>query len=390
MGGKQSSSLSVHSHLNGSDRVVKEIRALMIDLGTGYFKAGYAGYPKPSVSICSTLGRPVQRSAKTGDNRKENYVGEEQRGQLALRMVNPLRRGVVVDWEGTEAVLDYIFSKKLRLHPEEHAVMVADPPLGPITNREKTAEMFFETFSTPALHIASQSVLSIYAYGRTTGLVVESGHGSSFLVPIYEGYIMPHITSTTDYGGADLTRYLTRLMNENGHKLTACDFQVVEDIKQKCCYTAADFEVEMRCEGKEGVVSYELPDGKLINIGKERIKCSEALFNPSLMGSKEMGLHTMAINAINKCDSTILEDMFKNILLCGGSTMFSGFPVRFQKEVRKLAQDMAPHVHAIPERKYSVWYGGSILACLKSFQQLWVRKKDYDERGPMVIYRKCF
>ncbi|XP_038660042.1 actin-like protein 7B [Scyliorhinus canicula] len=387
---RMSSFSSIDSHSIHPARMIKEIRALMIDMGTGYFKAGFGGQAKPSVVISSTVGRPMQRSAKTGDNRQENFVGSELRAPFELRLINPLRHGIVLDWTGAEALLCYIFDKELKVRPEDHAVMVADPPLSPVTNRERTAELLFEAFGIPAIHITRQSLLSIYAYGCTSGLVVESGFGSSCVVPIHEGYIMPHITATVDYGGSDLTKYLLKLINHNGYKIGASEYHLVEKIKQEYCYTAIDFDNEMRSETKEYTAHYELPDGKIITVGKERIKCPEALFNPSLMGSREAGLHTMALNIINKCDPSLLEEMYKNILLCGGSTMFSGFRVRFQKELRKLVQDMNPQVQAIPERKYSVWYGGSILSCLKSFQQLWVSKKDYDERGPLAIYRKCF
>ncbi|XP_072448128.1 actin-like protein 7A [Chiloscyllium punctatum] len=381
---------SIDSQSINPTRVVKEVRALMVDMGTGYFKAGFGGHAKPSVVISSTVGRPMQRSAKTGDNRQENFVGSELKTPTELRLINPLRHGIVLDWNGAEAILAYIFEKEMKVQPEDHAVMVADPPLSPTTNRERIAELLFDTFNIPAIHITRQSLLSIYAYGCTSGLVVESGHGSSCVVPIHEGYILPHITASVDYGGCDLTKYLLKLINQNGHKLSANNYHLVEQIKQEYCYTAIDFDGEMRGETKEYIAHFELPDGKIITVGKERIKCPEALFNPSLMGSREAGLHTLALNIINKCDSSLIEEMYTNILLCGGSTMFSGFRVRFQKELRKLAQDMNPQVQAIPERRYSVWFGGSILSCIKSFQQLWVSKRDYDERGPLAIYRKCF
>ncbi|XP_062903726.1 actin-3-like [Mobula hypostoma] len=386
----QPSNISAENQPAHTGREVKEIRALMIDLGTGYIKAGLAGRCKPAVTVSSIVGRPMQRSVKTGDIRKESFVGRELTAPSELRLSNPFYHGVVVDWDGAEIVLDYVLEKKLQARPEDHAVMVADPPLSPITNREKMAELLFETFGFPAVHISRQSVLSIYAYGCTSGLVVESGHGYSSVVPIHEGYIIPHIATTVDYAGNDLTKYLMDLLNQNGHTLSTNDYQIVEHIKQKYCYTAADFETELRVESKESSMHYELPDGKVITIGKEKIKCPEALFNPALMGSSEPGLHTIALNLINKCDSSILEEMSRNILLCGGSSMFPGFPVRFQKEMRDLVQDMNLQVRAIPIRRYSVWFGGSILCCLKIFEQLWVSKKDYDEHGPIAVYHKYF
>ncbi|XP_072904659.1 actin-6-like [Hemitrygon akajei] len=384
------SNMSAENQPARTDREVREIRALMVDLGTGYIKAGLAGRCKPAVTVSSIVGRPMQRSVKTGDNRKESFVGRELTAPAELRLSNPLYHGVVVDWDGAETVLDYVLEKELKARPEDHAVMVADPPLSPITNREKMAELLFETFGFPALHIARQSVLSIYAYGCTSGLVVDCGHGYSSVVPIHEGYIIPHIATTVNYAGNDLTKYLMNLLNQNGHMLSTNDYQTVEYIKHKYCCTAADFETELCEEPRESSVQYELPDGKVITIDKEKIKCPEALFNPAFMGSSEPGLHTIALNVINKCDSSILEEMSRNILLCGGSSMFPGFPVRFRKELRKLAQDMNLQVRAIPIRRYSVWFGGSILSCLKIFQQLWISKKDYDEHGPVAVYHKNF
>ncbi|XP_072114229.1 actin-like protein 7B [Mobula birostris] len=371
-------------------RVLKEIRSVMIDLGTGYCKAGYTGQSRPSVVLSSVVGRPVQMSAKTGDNRQENFVGGElTKSMPKLRVVNPVSRGIVVDWDGVEAIWAYIFYKAMKIPPEDHAVMVADTPLSPVTNREKMAEILFENFGIPAMHIAYQSILSLYSYGRTTGLVVECGHGVTHAVPVYEGYNMPYETGRADYGGADLNDYLLRLLNEAGSRFTEKGLHIVEDIKKRCCYTAVNFE-ELNQEANEKVLEYELPDGHVITVGKERTRCPEALFNPSLMGSKEPGIHSLAMHSLELCDSKLQCDMYSNIFLCGGSTMFEGFADRLQKEIIKMEKGMNPTVHCIPDRKHSVWLGGSIMSSLKSFQQLWVRKREYEERGPSVIYRKCF
>ncbi|XP_072904658.1 actin-like protein 7B [Hemitrygon akajei] len=372
-------------------RVLKEITSVVIDLGTGYCKAGYAGQPRPSVVLSSVVGRPVQMSAKTGDNRQENFVGEELTTSVPkLKVVNPVKRGIVVDWDGVEAIWAYIFHKAMKIPPEDHAVMVVDTPLSPATNREKMAEILFETFSIPAMHVAYQSVLSLYSYGRTTGLVVECGHGVTHAVPVHEGYNMPYETRRAEYGGADLNDYLLRLLNEAGTRFTEKELHIVEDIKKKCCRTAVNFEEELNQEANENVLEYELPDGHVITVGKERSRCPEALFNPSIMGSKEPGIHALAMHSLDMCDSKLQCDMYSNIFLCGGSTMFEGFADRLQKEMSKMEKGVNPTVHRHPDRKYSVWLGGSIMSSLKSFQQLWVRKREYEERGPFAIYRKCF
>ncbi|MEE6520729.1 hypothetical protein FKM82_018655, partial [Ascaphus truei] len=372
-------------------KIVKETRAVIIDIGTCSCKAGYAGLPKPSCVVSSTVGKHIQETAKTGDNRKETFVGiEKETAKIPLKLVNPLRHGIVVDWNSIEDIWEYMFLKEMKIPPEEHAVLVSDPPLSPTTNREKYAEMMFETFCTPALHIAHQSRLSMYSYGKTSGLVVECGHGVTYVVPIYEGYILPNITVRVDYAGADITNYLMKLLNESGNRFREDHLHIIENMKNKCCYISSDLHHELNLPPNEYIADYELPDGQLITIGKERFLCSEALFKPALIGSSQPGIQAITTSCISNCDATLKKNMLNNVLLCGGTTMLEGFPERLQKELNKMSPHEKPLISASPERNFSVWTGGSILASLKSFQQLWVYRKEYDEHGPFVIYRKCF
>ena len=137
--------------------------------------------------------------------------------------------------------------------------------------------------------------------------------------------------------------------------------------------------------------SYELPDGQVITIGNERFRCPETFFKPSFIGMENVGVHETTYNSIMKCDVDIRKDLYSNIVLSGGTTMFPGIADRMQKEITALAPPtMKVKVIAPPERKYSVWIGGSILASLSTFQQMWISKQEYDESGPNIVHRKCF
>ncbi|KAJ3052781.1 Actin-2 [Rhizophlyctis rosea] len=320
----------------------------------------------------------------------DNFIGkkaQELRGLLRIKY--PMEHGIVTDWDDMERIWHYIYSEELKTLSEEHPVLLTEAPLNPRANREQAAQILFETFNVPALFMSIQAVLSLYASGRTTGIVLDSGDGVTHAVPVYEGFAMPHAIRRVDIAGRDVTEHLQLLLRKAGHHFhTTAEKEVVRIMKEKTCYLALNPSKEESLEASTKYDNFILPDGNVIRLGPERFRAPEILFNPEIVGLEYAGIHQVVVDSINKADLDLRKSLFSNVVLSGGSTLFKGFGDRLLNEVKKLAlKDIKIKISAPPERKYSTWIGGSILASLNTFKKMWVSAEEYHD-DPDIIHKK--
>ncbi|XP_006012246.1 uncharacterized protein LOC102352921 [Latimeria chalumnae] len=367
--------------------------AVVIDNGSGLVKVGIAGDKEPHFTYINVVGRPKPKSLMIGAGQKDFYIGEEAQARRSILFLKyPIEHGIVVSWDDMEKMWSHAYTKDLKIKPSERPVLMTETPLNPLNNREKMTQLLFETFNVPAMYVAIQAVLALYASGRTTGCVVESGDGVTHTVPIFEGYSFPHAVLRLDLAGRDLTKYLMRILSESGISFqSTAEKEIVKEIKEKVCYVALDIQSEMTKKPADVQKDFKLPDGHVIKVQNQRFRCPEALFVPTNIGMEAPGIDKLCFSTIMKCDLDFRNSFFSNILLAGGSTLFPGLEQRMHKELAKMVPaNSHMKISAPPDRKDSVWMGGSILSSLSAFHMLWITALEFKEVGPNIVHRKCF
>jgi len=363
-------------------------------------KCGFAGSNFPHAIFPSLVGRPILRAEEKveGVEIKDIMVGEvASKLRSMLQLSYPMENGIVRNWEDMEHLWNHTFYEVLKVKPAETKILLTEPPMNPIKNREKMAEYMFEKYGFNALYVAIQAVLTLYAQGLLTGVVVDSGDGVTHIVPVYEGFALPHLTRRLDVAGRDVTRYLIKLLLLRGYAFNrTADFETVRQIKEKLCYVGYDLLLETKLAQETTVLveNYTLPDGRVIKVGSERFEAAEALFQPQLVDVEAVGVAEQLYNTIQAADIDIRSEFYKHIVLSGGSTMYPGLPSRLEKEIKQLyltrtlngdtsrLEKFKVRIEDPPRRKHMVFLGGAVLAdIMKDKEDFWVTKKEYQEMG---------
>lgn len=386
---------------------------------------GFAGNPDPQYIVptaIATKSGPVGRGNQVDD--MDFWIGDEALSHSSTHQVTyPIRHGLIEDWDRMEQLWQRCMFKYLRCEPEEHYVLLTEPPLNSPENREYTAEIMFETFNVPGLYIAVQAVLALAASWTSrqvtertlTGTVIDSGDGVTHVIPVAEGYVIGSCIKHIPLAGRDITGFIQQLLRDRGEPIPAEDsLEVARRVKEMYCYVCPDIAkefVKFDTNPAKYVKTYSgtkrrTREEYLVDVGFERFLGPEVFFNPEIFNPDfTTPLPDVVDEAILKCPIDTRRGLYRNIVLSGGSTMFKNFGLRLQRDIKKKvdgrmaensarlqnlsgvqaqANEIEVNVVSHSMQRFAVWFGGSMLASTSEFYRVCHTKAQYEEEGSRI------
>lgn len=392
-------------------------------MGTFNNRIGYSGEDSPIAVFQPIVG--VCSNDKYFYS--ENDVRFFKEDMQILNYMN--KNGTIEDYNLFEKTLDNLLKEILHIDLKEHPLLFSEPSLHNKEHRKKITEFMFEKYGIPAMFICKSAVLSAFSCGRSTCLVFDSGHSSSYSVPIHDGFALQKSLVKSYVAGEYITNLVKEKLDSKHIEIhpffklrkkriegkfiseyikdikctksveTFWKDEIYRDIKENCLITCDDsipynpetdtFTVTSMAQP----ISYDLPDGNTIELSEDRMLLIERVFNNIKNKPGFFGYHKMIIDAVDSADIEIKKELYSNIFVCGGNTLFANFSEKLQKMIyNSMPQNLKiktfTHLSAT-EKRFSSWIGGSILSSLGTFHQLWLSKQEFDEHGAMIIERKC-
>jgi len=381
---------------------------------------GYAGNYEPNYIVPSVIANSTP--AKAGQTPKDYiqdldfYIGEEAAAKPAGYSYGyPIRHGIVDNWDNMEKYWQRCIYQYLCCDPEEHYMLLTEPPLNTPENREYTAEIMFETFNVPGLYIAVQAVLALCASlltkggsGAVTGTVIDSGDGVTHIIPVADGYVIGSCIKHIPLAGRDVTNFMLKTLRDRGEDMPAQEaLNIARKIKESYCYICPDMVKEYLKYDKDPakfrkhVFKSEKGSVHEIDVGYERFLGPEIFFSPEIFSSDfTTPLPEVVDQTIQACPIDCRRKLYKYVTLSGGSTMYKFFPKRLERDIKRLVaaredftqkkypklkiNKLAVKVITHPFQRFAVWCGGSLLASQPEFLTSFHTRADYAEKGPSI------
>ncbi|KAH9050063.1 actin-like protein Arp4p [Lactarius hengduanensis] len=427
-----------------------EVSALVLDIGSSTLRAGYAGDDTPKAIIPTSYGFvPVTRDAdvsmteagaetEPAPPREESklYIGQQHGPSVwreDMQIGNPMSEGLITDFNSVPSLIRHALKDVLRCKPEDHPILVTEPAWNSPANRERMAEIMFEEFQVPAFYIANTGVLNAFAAGKGSALVIDIGHSTTSVTPVVDGFVLrkglvhsalpqlvhahaKHTLITASHNHPPIQLFSHQLIANKTpvEPGTMPRFTVREDRFSKTTPSLASYyenrEVEEWIQSVAGVLDqgwndqaaaqrparhYEFPTGFNTYFGPERFQVGELFFahsrdlvasNPHLPRT----IPALISQALTACDPDMRQVLMGNVVLAGGGSLLAGFGERLNNELVRNFPHVKIHAPGNPtERRYGGWLGGSILASLGTFHQLWISKEEWQEHGKPIVAQRC-
>ncbi|KAJ8086375.1 NuA4 histone acetyltransferase subunit [Marasmius tenuissimus] len=418
-----------------------EVSALVLDIGTSSVRAGYAGDDSPKAIIPTQYGFIPQENTQDvemGENADSTEKHQSTRSFLGeagpslfrpgMQIGNPMNDSLIEDFGPIPALVRHALEDSMRVNPAEHPILVTEPAWNTTENRERMAEIMFEEFQVPAFYIANTGVLNTFAAGKGTALVIDVGQSVSSVIPVVDGFVLRKGVAYSNLPKlvhAHARHVLTGSnINLTPHQLIASktpvepnnlpQFTVREDriagVTDSWRSWYEDRAVEDWVQSVGGVLEqgwndqlamqrpprqYEFPTGYNTFFGADRYHVGELYFyhKPNLVASNpSLPKHIPALisDSLRACDIELRQVLMGNVVLTGGGSLFGGFADRLHNELVRSFPHVKIHAPGNPtERRYGAWLGGSILASLGTFHQLWISKEEWMEHGKPIVAQRC-
>lgn len=392
---------------------------IIIDLGSFETRCGFNNQEEPSVVLPTVVA--IQRGLPEGTKpdivagkdalklfkKRKNQVKNDHNANPSDQLYSlryPVQKGVIMDWDQVEAIWRKCFSE-LNAAENEHKVMVmCDAHNTPDFHLESIAELMFEIFKVPRLHIAMPAVMSLFSLQKETGVIVDCGSGTTSIIAVVDG--VAHYKSMCRFpiAGQDISRHLVKLLANSGYTFSSTDeYRVVNHIKENMAYVALDLDhelAELKKNPKDFEQELELPGGESVILRSECFLCPELLFEPSLAGVQGVNglqreIWDVAQHASQGKQST-MENLLKNVILTGGVMQIHGMADRVERELKEIIKKLRSPVKRVKVRVLgsdAAWKGAQVwtsAAAEGDAEVDWIRIDEYERKGPGIMQKRVF
>ncbi|KAJ3440640.1 actin-5c-related [Anaeramoeba flamelloides] len=364
-----------------------QIKTVIIDNGTGSTKAGFGGEDTPRHVFPTIVGYPKEGNKFIGD--------QLSKSKTKLKLVFPIKRRGITEWQELEDLWDYTFKQKLEVEPENARLFLTEPPLETNENREKKCQVLFETFGINSLALNIQPVLSLYSFSKQNGVVLEIGKSYSSTCCVFQGTVIPQTINRLHLGGKDITKYLIKLLNgeKNEEKQLTLekDWDLIRSIKEKMCFVSKNPSTEEKRSSLNQLTKTFESNNSTFTLSKNRYLATEILFKPQLINlNNEPNITSLITKSVGQCDERIQNEIYHSIVITGGSSRFKGLKERVEKELKTLLGNRSFNVIFPVDTLISAWVGASMLSVAQNFQESWFTKEQYNEIGVKEVHKRFY